>query len=242
MTHSRGTRFIAAFNDIEDHFRSSLRADEHVEFIQLARDYADRRRLPRSQRDALAAFAALRNAISHGRYYGGRPIAEPIEDVVHQIEGLRDQLMRPPTALGVLGPREVKTVQPGDPIGVALEYVRTHEYSQLPVYSSEHIYQGLLTTNAIARWLADQLTTTGGLAESQPVQQVLRFVEPHEAGQLRPRSITVLDALHELTRGGQDGTPLTALIITANGRDNEAPLGMVVAADMPVLSAAVALP
>ena len=132
-TPSAGTRFMIAFNDIEDHFRKTLGADSHVEFIQLARNYADRARLTRPQRDALVTFAALRNAISHGRYYDGRPIAEPVEEVVAQIEHLRDQIKRPPTALGVLGAMQVQTVGPGDPISAALDFVQQFDYSQLPV-------------------------------------------------------------------------------------------------------------
>jgi hypothetical protein len=62
MTASdRGTRFVAAFNDIEGHLRAVLGADEHVPFINLAREYAERKRLPRDHLAALVAFASLRN-------------------------------------------------------------------------------------------------------------------------------------------------------------------------------------
>lgn len=66
MTASRGERFLAAFNEIEDRFRRVLGLDEHAEFAEMARRYADKKHLPSVQRDALLAFASLRNAIGCG--------------------------------------------------------------------------------------------------------------------------------------------------------------------------------
>jgi predicted transcriptional regulator len=234
------TRFLAAFNEIEDHLRRALGADAHVDFGQLTRVFAARRHLLRAQVDALSAFAALRNAISHGRYYDGRPIAEPVPEVVAQIERLRDQITSPPVALTVLRSMEVCSVSPGDPIVRALEYVGRFDYSQLPVYD-QGAYVGLLTTNAIARWLAAQLADNGGLAESERIGDVMRFAEPHEKGLLVPRAVTVTDAVHRLTRGGVNGQPVTALIVTADGQAHQKPLAVIVNDDLPALSAALAL-
>lgn len=57
--------------------------------------------------DAMAASrgASLRNAISHGRFYDDRPIAEPVQAVMAEIERLRDQITAPPKALAILGSR-----------------------------------------------------------------------------------------------------------------------------------------
>jgi hypothetical protein len=38
MTASRGERFLAAFNEIEDRFRRVLGLDEHAEFAEMADD------------------------------------------------------------------------------------------------------------------------------------------------------------------------------------------------------------
>ena len=237
IVKSAGARFMAAFNDIEDHLRATLHADVHVEFTQLARAYSDRKRLNRQQRDALAAYASLRNAISHGRYYGGRPIAEPVDEVVDQIEQLRDLLKNPPTALSVLGAMKVQSVAPGDPVGTALNYVRDFDFSQLPVYD-DGTYSGLLTTNAVARWLANQLISNDGYAETASVAEVIKFAEQHECALLVPRTIPVNEALHLLAHGGKGGKPVTALIVTQNGKTNETPLAVVVAEDVAALSAA----
>jgi len=72
---SLGAQFLGAFNEIEGHFRDSLQCEDYVQFADLVRTYADRHRLPKEHVKALSVFAALRNAISHQNYYGGRPIA-----------------------------------------------------------------------------------------------------------------------------------------------------------------------
>jgi CBS domain-containing protein len=233
-------RFITAFNEIESHFRAALGVDEHVEFGKLVREYVATRHLPLKHQDALLAFARLRNAISHEPYRNGRPIADPRPDVVEQIEQLRDLYFKPPTAFSVLGQRDVCSVAPGQPISAALEYVRLFDYSQLPVYDGDS-YLGILTTNAIARWLAAQLAATGGLAEAETVGHVLKFAEQHERSRHVPRSITAADAIHRLSTGGQEGKPLTALIITQSGRSTEKPLRVVVDDDLPALVSALAI-
>jgi hypothetical protein len=118
--------------------------------------------------------------------------------------------------------------------------VREFDYSQLPVYDDGN-YRGLLTTNAIARWLADQMTSTDGLAESESVRLVLGFAEQQERALHVPRTITAADAIHQLSRGGRAGKPVTALIITHSGKVTELPLAIVVADDLPALYAALAL-
>lgn len=228
-----GARFLAAFNDIEDYLRRILHADQHVDFGELARRYSDRAHLLPEHRRALSAFAGLRNAISHGRYHRGKPIAEPVTEVVEDIERLRDQIKSPPSALGVMGPMKVASLSPSDPITVALGFVREFDYSQFPVYDGDH-FVGLLTTNAIARWLAHQMATTGGLAETETVSEVLRFTEPHEKAKLVNRKTTVATAVYELSGEGTT-VPVAALIVTANGKPSEQPLAVVVPDDLPQL-------
>ena len=58
----RGSRFLSAFNEIEDHFRRALRYDTPVEFWRLASEYAEQEHLPPDHRASLDAFARLRNA------------------------------------------------------------------------------------------------------------------------------------------------------------------------------------
>jgi len=240
IKNSRGDRFLAAFNEIEDRFRRVLGLDEHAEFAQMARQYADRKRLPPVQREALVAFAALRNAISHGRFYNGQPIAEPVQEMVAEIERLRDQITSPPVALTVLGGRQVCLTSPGEPISAALELVDRFDYSQIPVYDDTR-YVSILTTNAIARWLAHQLILNQGLAEGETVHRVLAFAESHERAKLVRRTITVAEAIDQLAHGGEERTPVTALIVTDGGKTTDKPIRVIANHDLPTLSAALGI-
>lgn len=233
-------RFLTAFNRIENQLRTSLQAEEHVNFASLANRYAQKRRLPEQHRRALIAFASLRNAIVHGNYYGGRPIAEPVVEVVEEIERLWTQLSSPPLALKVLGSETVCQVHPDEPVSVALDYVRRFSYSQFPVYG-ENGYIGLLTTNAIGRWLADQLIRNAGLAEEEPVRQVMRFAEENERAALVPRTITAAEALDRLIHGQGSRQSVVALIVSEHGRPTDRPLAVVVPHDLPRLTAALSI-
>jgi len=44
---SSGARFLAAFNEIENHFRSTLGVNEHVEFAWMVQEYSTKKHLPR---------------------------------------------------------------------------------------------------------------------------------------------------------------------------------------------------
>jgi CBS domain-containing protein len=165
------------------------------------------------------------------------PIADPDPDLVDQIERLRELYLTPPTALSTLGRREVCSVRPDQPVSAALEYVRLFDYSQLPVYDGGG-YVGILTTNTVARWLAAQLAETEGLAEAESIGHVLASAEQHERARHVPRTITAANAIHQLSRGGHAGKPLTALIITNSAKTTEKPLAVAVDDDLPALVAA----
>jgi len=191
-------------------------------------------------RAALSAFGRLRNAISHERYRHGRPIAEPVLEIVEQIEQLRGLILDPPTALSVVGFMEVCTADLDESINIVLEYVQRFDYSQIPVYDQGR-YFSILTTNAVARWLAGQLVSNGGIAEAEPVRRILEFAEPHERALHVPRTITAAAAINQLSSGGRTGRPVAALIITQSGKVTEKALAIVVSHALPALMAALAI-
>lgn len=227
---SRGARFLAAFNDIENHLRSLFNAERHTPVSELIRMSRRRLSLTQSQLSSLEAHRELRNAISHERDYDGEPIADPVEAVVADIERLREQIIDPPRVLSVIAAGNVKIAEASDPIDSALKLVRDHDFSQIPIYE-EGAYKGLLTTNAVARWLAAQLIEFDGLVERATVKEVLAFAESHEVAKFVPRNLSLMRAVHELAEGGVNGQPLAALIVTDAGNPSQSPLAVIVAED-----------
>ncbi len=241
MNDIRGAeRFLAAFNDIEDHFRRKLGVDHYVSFGELLGTYDKKFRLGQESVRDLRSFAELRNAISHGRYRKGRPIADPRPDVVQALEALHRTILKPLRAYDILPKRPVRVFVPAEPVSVVLQAIREDDYSQFPIYES-HTYTGLLTTNCIARWLADRLATEE-LAEAESIGNVLTFTEPQDRAVHLSAATTAPDAIERLSRSDTNTLPPAALILTHSGKRNEMPLAIVVAADIPALTSTLRRP
>lgn len=71
------------------------------------------------------------------------------------------------------------------------------------------------------------------MSESESVSAALAVAEADmEIVLHRPRTLTVPQTIWEFTTSARHGKPVTALIITTNGKKNETPLGIVVAEDL----------
>jgi len=138
--------------------------------------------------------------------------------------------------LQVLGTQTPTTIEPALSVSGALKLMHDHDYSQLPVYEGSS-YVGLLTNNAIGRWVADQMHMHHGLAEDAPVSDVLPFAEESDRVVHVPRDITAADAVAKFADSAEKGAPVTALIVTEAGKPTETPLLIIVSADVPRLTA-----
>jgi CBS domain-containing protein len=207
-----------------------------VRFIELAREYVQVHNLPPSYLISLQTYAVLRNAIDHNSHRGVYPIAEPIPEIVDEIRKVRDKIKTPPDAISVLPEMDVCSVHAGEPVSVALEYVRQFDFSQLPVYESGQ-YVGILTTNTIARWLAQQIVD-GREHRDAAINEVMEFREPSDCTLLVDRTLTAADAIHQLAYGGPDGGPVNALILTESKLPTDRPIRVIAVYDVPLLSAA----
>ncbi|MGO9081231.1 MAG: CBS domain-containing protein [Streptosporangiaceae bacterium] len=231
-----GDQFLGMFAEIENCMKLELGKRQNVRFIDLAREYVQVHNLPSSYLVSLQTYAALRNAIDHNSHRGAYPIAEPIPEIVEEIRRLRDKIKAPPEAIAVLPEMNVYSVHSGEPVSVALEYVRQFDFSQLPVYESGQ-YVGVLTTNTIARWLAQQIVD-GREHRDAAVSEVMEFREPSDCALLMDRTLTAADAIHQLACGGSDGGPVNALILTQNMLPTDRPIRVIAVYDVPLLSAA----
>ncbi|GAB3647154.1 CBS domain-containing protein [Corynebacterium nasicanis] len=235
---NRAIPFLAAFNDIEAHLRELLSAKKTDNFRWMV-DQAVRRHLISEQHAVdLREYGELRNAISHGRYTDDmRPIAEPLPETVADIERIRLLLRDPPTALGVLGHHEVRTVAPDDDIREALRVIRSTTISQLPIYEGGRCI-GILTTNTIARWVAADLDDNDHL-DARTVAEVLDWAEDNDRAIFLPRGVLAQEAVDALTKPRKDGSMPRAAIITEDGRTDQRPIRVIGGSDIAVLMEAV---
>jgi CBS domain-containing protein len=230
-------RFMGAFIDIEDHMKEKVygpKSEAPGRFRQLLESYASRhsRHLLDSQYKTLVTLSELRNLLAHNKYVEGLPVAVPSPHAVAAVEAIRDDLRSPSPVLAVLNNPKPMVASPEDTVASTLQTMYAHDFSQMPVYDGK-TYVGLLTTNTVARWVADQMVKEEGIVLDGPVREALAVSETNAENILhRPRTLSVSETVWEFTTAAPNGTPVTALIITQNGCKDEAPLGIVVAEDL----------
>lgn len=231
----RAVEFLAAFNDIEAFLRDALDAKKTDSFKWMCSQAAKRGVITRGQEDDLREFAELRNAISHGAYRDFKPIAEPLPETVQEIQRIRDALLEPATALGVVGQdQRVVTFSPDDEIREALQAVRETGHTQFPIYD-DGACVGLLTTNAIARWVAAELETADSI-DSTTIREALKLSGQHDQAVFLAKNATAAQAIDALTTPLESGALPRLAIITEHGNANQRPIAVVNATDIPALA------
>lgn len=232
---NRAVPFLAAFNAIESFLRAELEAKKSDGFSWMARTAAKKGIITREQSETLKEYADLRNAISHGEYEDFRPIAEPLQETVDDIERLRDQIIRPSRAMEVIAQEQIVTFSPDDDIHDVLATITSTGLTQFPIYAEGQCV-GLLTTNAVARWVAAELGEDDRIHPAS-VGELLEHSGRLDQPVFLPRSITAAGAVEALTTPLDSGAVPRLAIITEHGKPSQKPLAVLGATDIPTLAA-----
>lgn len=226
------SRFLDAFNVIEEHFRRTLRAEPAETFSLMLERAARSSSVVRRYKDDLKLFGNLRNFIIH-RYKHENPVAVPSDNAVERLAQIASALTSPPKLIDQ-ATRDVVDCCPSDPVGVAAKKMYEGGFSQLPVCDGRVIH-AILTSDTVARWLAVQLASGLGMLEEQTVAEVLRSADPTRTYKLMGRETTIDTALEQFDEHLRRGQSLEAIILTDKGKAGEVPLGIATIADVPRL-------
>jgi predicted transcriptional regulator len=227
--HELTSRFVSAYNRIQKRLENIVGCKDYIPFAELVEKAAGKNSAVKQFKKRLKSVGNLRNLLVHDHEHH-KEVAVPTERTVRGLEALAETITSPPPLLSVAS-RSVHSCRPGDPVGAAAQVMHDNSFSQLPVHDGEKLV-GLLTGETIARWLAARLEGGVGILEEEPVDKVLEHQEA--AGYiLVGKTATVFDALKEFDRSLRSGTSLQAIIVTANGKSTETPLGIVTPADIP---------
>ena len=214
---SNSSRFITAFNIIEEYLSEFSDTDKYFNFDKLVSNAikAGNEVVIHYQHD-LRQFAKLRNAIVHSQK-DDTVIAEPIDWTVEQIEKLKDLVINPPKAKPLLK-NKVVWVDANRSIAEALELIIPRNLSQAPIYEVDK-FVGLLTTDTIARWLAKNITdNTVSEQCSVTVAHVYdKFTENKDNHCFLGLEATTIEALNEFERYEKQGIRLDAILLTPSG-------------------------
>ena len=106
-------------------------------------------------------------------------------------------------------------------------------FSQVPVYD-DGVFQGLLTTDTISRWLASGIVREGDIIiTEETVADVMPHNESLNNVRLIRRNCTLYDVLDYFDQANEKGQRLDALIVSNSGRKEEKPLGIITIFDLP---------
>jgi CBS domain-containing protein len=229
--HELTSRFVSAYNQIEKRLEAIVGPKDYLPFVQLVDKAAGKNSAVSRFRKRLKSVGNLRNLLVHDHEHN-KEVAVPTEHTVRELEALAETITSPPRLLTV-ATKTVLNCSPSDPVGTAARVMHDNSFSQLPVHDGEKLV-GLLTGETIARWLAARLKGGDGILEEEPVAKVLEHQEA--AGYvLLGQAATVFDGLKEFDLSLHSGTALQAVIVTANGKVTETPLGIVTPSDIPGL-------
>ena len=177
----------------------------------------------------LEVLVELRNVIQHSNYRNGEPLAIPRQDAVDAFEAITRLIEDPPEVRDFMV-KNPATLAPDATLEEAAHLINERNVSQLPVCDQTG-YVGLLTTNAIARWLAAVMTEGDVLEEDVLISDVLAHAEGHEvAGFVKPTT-RAAKACRRLTA---KNAPV-ALLVTATGEPSAKILGILNRFDVPDL-------
>ena len=236
MTSNNAERFLNSFRTIEEILtaRSAAKGRSRRTFSELV---DGSKLLIQDQKKLLRGMAVLRNAIVHTPYLDDRPIADPRDETVAAIERQASLLENPPLVRNVLKLQPPQVLRDDQEISSFLDLVLRLDFSQAPV-SSEGLLQGLVTTNAVARWLAASYENAeGALLESASIKDVMARNENTDSVLFKSKNLKVIEAIRAFS--GEDGnTPPAAILITDSGAASEKPLGICVRADVQALYSA----
>lgn len=225
-------RFLIAFAQVEEGLKRVLGMPSKESFRWMLRQAAKRNAVVQAVEEDLLELADLRNAIVHDRG-GGYVLAEPHLSTVERLERIVELITDPPRIDKAMS-RPVVTCGPDDSMASAATRMAKGDFSRMPVYEEPQGLIGLLTANAIARWLGTRLTAPQA-ALDDPVSTVLAHGDGAHRFELIARDRLVADVLGLFTTATQQGRRLEAVLITATGAPTEPLLGIVTIQDLPRL-------
>jgi CBS domain-containing protein len=223
-------RFLGAFARVEDGLKRILGTASKDGFRWMVRQAAKRNAIVAAVEEDLTELADLRNAIVHERG-GGYVIAEPHAATVERLERIAELILDPPGVELVMS-RPVVVCAPDEPIRQAARRMVRGDFSRLPVYAEGELV-GLLTANALARWVAARLTEPEPAMHEETVRDVLGFGESARRFELVAADQRVADVLALFSAATQKGRRIEAVLVTATGSPSERPLGIITIQDLP---------
>ncbi len=170
----------------------------------------------------------MRNAIVHQRDGEGHVIAQPTDEVVEEIEGILELLVKePPVSDYFL--KKITVCKEGDSVLETQKIMEDKGYSKLPVVRNREVV-GLLYIEDIASWACGVLRNERGM---DTVGKVMVDIYKRSSVVFISKNTSVYEIPPTFTRGLKKGKKIDAIFITETGSKKEKIIGVITAKDLP---------
>ncbi|MFB3164777.1 CBS domain-containing protein [Neobacillus sp. 179-J 1A1 HS] len=221
-------RFEVAFNQVHDAMKDIVKINDD-RFVVLVKVGAKKYQIIETFKKDLEQYAKLRNAIVHEKMQVGYYIAEPNAKVVEHFEKIANVFNRPNYALSI-ATKNVLYFDYNDSILKVTEAIRQYNYSKFPVYKNNE-FAGLLTASSIVKWLAQNMVSTSVNLDDTHIYDIMKYEKDHPVDFVA-KSTNIFDVETIFEKSHKVKKKLEAVIITENGKKDEAPLGIITPWDL----------
>lgn len=223
----KADQFVELYNQLAAHL-AELTGDDRAPFYALIERSRTISRVVRREEVTLKKYGDLRNLIVHGPNYPRELLAEPTDETVAEFEQIVQQIIAP-QRLDAFA-QQLRLFRSQDLLESALHHMNDHDFSQVIVRDEQQL--SLLTAEGITKWLHAQAKRNNVGLANVAIEDALRYDLPNNFRLMR-RDDTVDAAEAIFATAIEQGHPrLFAIIVTQNGRPNEAPLGIVTPWDL----------
>lgn len=222
-------KFIEIYNKV-DKLLKDIDKEEYQSFTSKVR--SSKNPLIKAFREKLIDYAELRNAIVHNPKVGGQFIAEPLDVIVNDFEGILKKLQNPKKVIPLFQ-FDVIGVKPDDKLDGMLKIMKEKSFSQFPIFDEHGNIIEVINTNTISRWLGRNIIDNEIIVENPKVRGLITDIEFPKNFRFISRNTDIYTAYRLfINQIEQEKRNLDALFITSSGRNGEKLLGLITIEDI----------
>ncbi|WHY75523.1 CBS domain-containing protein [Neobacillus sp. WH10] len=221
-------RFEVAYNQVHDALKDIVQINDE-RFVVLVKVGSKKYQIIETFKKDLEQYARLRNAIVHEKMEVGFYIAEPNVKVVNHIEKIANVFSRPNYALSIAS-KDVVYFDVHDSILKVTDAIKEYGYSKFPIYKNTKCI-GLLTAGSIVKWMAQNMESGQVNLSDIHVSEIMQY-EKDRPIEIAAKDINIFEVENIFEKAHKKKRKIEGVIITENGKIDEAPLGIITAWDL----------
>lgn len=216
---SSASEFIQIFTRLENWMRDRAKIGSYVTFEYCVDKLKSSHKLINRHSYFLESMGRLRNAIVHAENFDKTIIAEPNNEIVERFRSISELIMEPPTLLKCChGEPSIVTIDTSLP--EILRIMLAHDFSQVII--QDGCTYRLLTREGISKWLEANIVSDIVSIKETKAADVLAH-EEQENCRFVGRNTDIFTFIEEISSPEKR---VHAVIVTANGKKTEKPIGI----------------